>query len=141
MTTTRKILGDGGEHYALSKFSFADIPCTKMPDGWRDYDLIVEKDNKLIRVSVKTRSETDDWDDNSWFKFNDRGTYEWIVCIFKSRRSEIRAWIIPTSVALENVKAPKENSKQPSERRLPYRKLVELPLARYEDNWGLVEKP
>lgn len=55
--STRKILGDAGEHYALSRFTFSGKPAMKMPEGWRGYDLGVETGAGLARVSVKTRSD------------------------------------------------------------------------------------
>jgi hypothetical protein len=58
---TRKMLGDAGEHYALSRFTFSGKPAMKMPDGWRAYDLAVETGEGLARVSVKTRSESVGW--------------------------------------------------------------------------------
>ena len=50
-----KLLGDAGEHYALSQFSFAGKYAAKMPDNWEAYDLAVQTGG-LVRVSVKTRS-------------------------------------------------------------------------------------
>ena len=53
-----KLLGDAGEHYALIQFSFAGKYAAKMPDNWEGYDLAVETGG-LVRVSVKTRSESE----------------------------------------------------------------------------------
>jgi len=36
------LLGDTGEHYAQSQFSFAGKYAAKMPDNWKGYDLAVE---------------------------------------------------------------------------------------------------
>jgi len=58
LTRTTKMLGDAGEHYAVGRFTFAGKPATKMPDGWYGYDLAVETGTGLVRVSVKTRSES-----------------------------------------------------------------------------------
>jgi hypothetical protein len=41
-TTSTKLLGDAGEHYALSQFSFSGKYAAKMPDNWEGYDLAVE---------------------------------------------------------------------------------------------------
>ena len=38
---TSKMLGDAGEPYALSQFTFAGKPASTMPDGWLGYDLSV----------------------------------------------------------------------------------------------------
>ncbi len=70
--TGKKILGDAAEHYALSQFSFAGMPAVKMPDNWRAYDLAVETGPGLLRVSVKTRSESVGWKNSKWFSFDDR---------------------------------------------------------------------
>ena len=40
--THGKLLGDAGEHYALSRLSFAGKHAAKMPDNWEAYDLAVE---------------------------------------------------------------------------------------------------
>ena len=53
-----KLLGDAGENYALSQFSFAGNYAAKMPVNWEGYDLAVETGAGLVRVSVKTRSES-----------------------------------------------------------------------------------
>ena len=55
-----------------------------MPDGWSDYDLVVEPGNGLIRVSVKTRSETAPGKTDSWFIFDVRLECDWIVFISKT---------------------------------------------------------
>jgi hypothetical protein len=69
---TAKMLGDAGEHYAVSQFTFSGRPATKMPDGWKSYDLAVETGTGLVRVSVKTRSESQGWRTSKWFNFDDR---------------------------------------------------------------------
>lgn len=53
MKVSSKMLGDAGEHYAVSRITFAGMPATKMPDGWQAYDLAVETGAALVRVSVK----------------------------------------------------------------------------------------
>lgn len=58
MKVTTRMLGDTGEHYALSQFTLAGFPASKMPDNWEGYDLAVEAGNGLVRVSVKSRQET-----------------------------------------------------------------------------------
>lgn len=72
MKLTAKMLGDAGEHYVVSQIAFAGLPATKMPDGWEAYDLAVETGKGLIRVSVKTRSETQGWRTSRWFSFDER---------------------------------------------------------------------
>ena len=41
-----KLLGNAGEHFALSQFSFAERYAAKMPDNW-EYDLVVETGHGL----------------------------------------------------------------------------------------------
>ena len=82
MTTKRistKLLGDAGEHYALSQFSFAGNYAAKMPDNWEGYDLAVETGAGLVRVSVKTRSESVGWKSSRWFNWDDRKDCDWFV--------------------------------------------------------------
>ena len=63
-----KMIGDAGEHIAMSQFTFAGFPATKMPDCWKAYDLAIESGQGLLRVSVKTRSETPKWKSGDWFE-------------------------------------------------------------------------
>jgi hypothetical protein len=133
----RKILGDSGEHYALSMFGFYGLPCSKLPDNWKYYDLIVQKDNRIIRVSVKTRSETASFSKNSWFVFDATGQYEWVVFIIKFAGVSIRAWVIPVEVAIKHASIPKNGSASPDARRLSWGKLEHPDLLQYSENWEL----
>lgn len=132
-----KILGDSGEHYALSMLGFAGFPCSKLPDNWKFYDLIVQKGGELIRISVKTRSETEKFSRSSWFIFDSTGQYEWVVFILKMAQGEVRAWIIPLHVALKYASVPSESAKSPNDRRISWGKLEKPGLVKYLDNWQL----
>lgn len=134
---TRKMLGDAGEHYALSQFTFAGRAGSKMPEGWSAYDLAIESGQGLVRVSVKTRSETAAWKSGSWFIFDDRSVCEWLVFIFKPRSGPVRSWVIPFDVALKNANTPTEARKDPHNRDISWAKLNREPLLRYENNWEL----
>ncbi len=98
-SVTPRMLGDAGEHYALSQFTFAGKPASKMPDGWCGYDLAVETGHGLARVSVKTRSESEGWSKGSWFMFDERMECDWLVFIFRPKAGPVRSWVIPFSVA------------------------------------------
>jgi hypothetical protein len=135
--TVSKLLGDAGEHYALSQFSFAGRSAAKMPDNWEGYDLAVENAPDLLRISVKTRSDTKSWDRNSWFNFDDRQTVEWLVFIFKARAQRAKAWVIPFDVALAHANVPGARRKDAWYREIAWRKLLSPPLSLYEDNWEL----
>ena len=132
---TTKMLGDAGEHYALSQFTFAGKPASKMPDGWSGYDLAVETGHGLARVSVKTRSETSKWKAGSWFLFDERLECDWLVFIFKPRTGPVRSWVIPFSVAREQGNRPTQTRKDPHNRDVSWAKLNREPLARFENNW------
>lgn len=134
---TTKMLGDAGEHYALSQFTFAGKPASKMPDGWSGYDLAVETGHGLARVSVKTRSETEAWKAGSWFLFDERLECDWLVFIFKPRAGSVRSWIMPFSVAREHGNRPTLTRKDPHNRDVSWAKLNREPLLRFENNWGL----
>ena len=131
------MLGDAGEHFALSQFTFAGKPATKMPDGWKDYDLAVETGRGLARVSVKTRSETARWKAGSWFMFDERSDCDWLVFVFRQKDGRTRSWIIPFSVAKDNANIPTEKRKDPHMRDISWAKLERKPLSSYENNWGL----
>lgn len=134
---TRKMLGDAGEHYALSQFTFAGRAGSKMPEGWSAYDLAIESGYGLVRVSVKTRSETDSWKAGSWFVFDDRSKCEWLVFIFKPKVGSVRSWIIPFDVACKNANKPGALRKDKHNRDISFAKLKRAPLNRYENNWEL----
>ena len=134
---TGKLLGDAGEHYALSQFSFAGKYAAKMPDNWEAYDLAVETGRGLTRVSVKTRSESTGWSKSRWFSFDDQKACDWLVLIFKAASGSLRSWVIPYDLAKESANVPGELRKDPWFRDLSWRKLNLEPLAAYENNWSL----
>ena len=139
--TTGKMLGDGGEHYALAQFTFAGRYAAKMPDNWEAYDLAVENDMGLLRVSVKTRSDSEGWKSSKWFNFDDRKRCDWLVLIFKQSHSPIRSWVIPFQVALDHANRPGPHRKQIWFRDISWKKLNSLPLSLYEENWSLNALP
>ncbi|MBK6591403.1 MAG: hypothetical protein IPG23_01030 [Burkholderiales bacterium] len=132
-----KLLGDAGEHYALSRFSFAGNYAAKMPDNWEGYDLAVETGQGLVRVSVKTRSESSAWRANSWFNWDDRKDCDWFVFIFKAANGQLRSWVIPSEVADARATKPTSRSKTPWYRELSWRKITQPILLAYEDNWSM----
>lgn len=136
-----KLLGDAGEHYALSQFSFAGKYAAKMPDNWEAYDLAVETGHGLVRVSVKTRSESEGWKTSKWFNFDDRKQCDWIVFIFKPKSGVVRSWVVPYGVAKLSANNPGEGRKNAWFRDLSWLKLNRQPLSLYENNWSLMEPP
>lgn len=134
---TRKMLGDAGEHYALSQFTFSGRPGSKMPEGWTAYDLAIESGHGLVTVSVKTRSETESWKAGSWFVFDDRSKCDWLVFIFKPKTGLVRSWVIPFDVACKNANIPGDKRKDPHNRDISWAKLNRAPLNGYENNWEL----
>lgn len=143
-TATRlstKLLGDAGEHYALSQFSFAGKYAAKMPDNWEAYDLAVETGDGLMRVSVKTRSESAGWNTSRWFNFDDRKQCDWIVFIFKPSNGNVRSWVIPYNVAKSNANTPGPGRKEAWFRDISWLKLNKPPLLAFENNWSLDPSP
>jgi hypothetical protein len=134
---TSKVLGDAGEHYALSQLTFAGKPATKMPDNWEGYDLAVETGEGLVRVNVKTRSESEGWKASRWFTFDDRKYCDWIVFIFKPNQGTLRSWIMPYFVALEHANVPGKDRKDAWFRDISWAKLNRSPLNNYENNWNM----
>lgn len=134
---TTKMLGDAGEHYALSQFTFAGRAASKMPESWKGYDLAVETGSGLVRVSVKTRSESDGWDSSAWFRFDERLACKWLVFIFKPKDGPVRSWVIPFEIAREHGNKARYR-KDPWNRYVYWTRLNGAgPLARYENNWEL----
>jgi hypothetical protein len=132
-----KLLGDAGEHYALSQFSFAGNYAAKMPDNWEGYDLAVETGAGLVRVSVKTRSETVRFAAGAWFNWDDRKVCDWFVFIFKASHGQLRSWVIPTNLVEKYSSNPGPMNKNPWSRDLKWTKLTQPILAAYEDNWSM----
>jgi len=141
MKVTTKMLGDAGEHYALSQFTLSGFPAAKMPDNWKDYDLVVESDSGQQKVSVKTRRDTASWKNNAWFSFDDRKKCDWFVFIFIQEDSIIRSWVVPFKQAEENASKPGRKNKNPSNRDLKWKKLNESPLKEFENNWKMSTQP
>lgn len=141
MKVTTKMLGDAGEHYALSQFTLAGLPSSKMPDNWEGYDLAVESGSGLLRVSVKTRKETPNWKKGSWFLFDDRKECDWFVFVFVQADASIRAWSVPFQLALENGNTPGPTRKDPWHREITWKKLNLEPLSAFESNWLLETDP
>jgi len=108
-----------------------------MPDNWEAYDLAVETGSGLLRVSVKTRSESKGWTKSRWFSFDDRKECDWIVFIFKPLDGRLRSWVIPYRLAKELGNVPTPTRKDPWFRDVSWAKLNRPPLAAYEDNWNL----
>lgn len=136
--TPGKLLGDAGEHYALSQFSFAGKYAAKMPDNWEAYDLAVETGHGLVRVSVKTRSETAGWATSKWFMYDDRKCCDWLVFIFKPREGKIRSWVIPFELAQVFGNKAGPDRKDPWTRDVSWPKLLKAPFSYYEDNFTLL---
>jgi hypothetical protein len=136
-----KLLGDAGEHYALSQFSFVGKYAAKMPDNWEAYDLAVETGRGLVRVSVKTRSESLGWKSSRWFNFDDRKDCDWMVFIFKPASGFVRSWVVPYPVVKAHSNVPGPSRKDAWFRDLGWNKLTREPLASYENNWSLNESP
>lgn len=140
-TVTSKMLGDAGEHFALSQFSFAGRPCSKMPDGWTGYDLAVETGAGLARVSVKTRSESAGWRTSRWFTFDERLICDWLVFVFKPAAAPARAWVIPFELAREHGNRAGASRKEPHVRDVSWAKLTSGGLERFEGNWTMDAVP
>jgi len=139
-TFTTKHLGDAGEYFALSQFSFEGLPSAKMPDNWPEYDLAIGTKEKLKTVSVKTRLTSNGSFNTEHCKFNAKDNFDFIACIFVISREDIRSWIIPGSIAKNKEFAPK--SKNQDYRRLSFKQLENEPgLKIYEDNWTLKLNP
>jgi len=132
-----KLLGDAGEHYALSQFSFVGKYAAKMPDNWEGYDLAVETGSGLVRVSVKTRSESVGWKASKWFNWDDRKATDWFVFVFKPREGGLRCWVIPAPTVEKHSNRPGAERKDPWFREISWRALNGPALSTFENNWDM----
>jgi len=130
-----KQLGDGGEYYALSQFIFTGRAAAKMPDNWPGYDIAVDLNGELKKVSVKTRITPKELFSTEHCKFSDDDRFDFLVCIFKSSK-EIHSWTVPAEVAKEKGKV--FNSSNKNYRRLSFKQLNEMEM--YKNNWSLKHK-
>jgi len=140
MATSTKLLGDAGEHYALSQFSLAGKYAAKMPDNWQGYDLAVETGSELVRVSVKTRSESAELRDIPLFRWDHRKSCDWIVFVFMPKQGPFRSWVVPAKLADEFATKSREWMDKPLDRELRLTRLGKPPLAEYADNWSMEVK-
>ncbi|HNY85930.1 MAG TPA: group I intron-associated PD-(D/E)XK endonuclease [Candidatus Hydrogenedentes bacterium] len=141
MKVTTKMLGDAGEHYALSQFTLHGCPAAKMPGNWEGYDLAVESGGGLQRVSVKTRNKTAKWNKAPWFSFDDRKKCDWLVFILIQEDVSISSWVVPFKQAEENANKPGRNRKDRWNRDLSLKKLNESPLKEFKNNWQMSTQP
>ena len=111
-----------------------------MPDNWEACDLAVETGQGLVRVSVKTRSESAGWAKSRWFNFDDRKECDWIVFIIKPESGLVRSWVIPYDFAMEHANVPVKNRKDSWFRDLSWTKLNSETLSIFEDNWTLLRE-
>jgi len=129
---TKKQLGDAGEYYALSQFIFAGRAAAKMPDNWPEYDLAVDLNGELKKVSVKTRTTSKESFNTEHCKFSTNDTFDFLVCIFKSNEI-VRSWIVPALKA--KMEGQIKNSSHEDYCRLSFEQLKEM--KEHEDNWSL----
>ena len=141
MKVTTKMLGDAGEHYALSQFTLHGCPAAKMPDNWEGYDLAVESGRGLQRVSVKTRNKTANWNKAPWFSFDDRKECDWFVFVLIQEDVISCSWVVPFNQAKENASNPGPKRKDPWNRDLSLKKLDESPLKEFKNNWQMSTQP
>ena len=118
---------------------FAGFQCSKLPDNWKHYDLIVQIDNKIERISVKTRSESKSFSKNSWFKFDATGKYEWVIFIIKFKNGGLKSWVIPLSFAINQASIPDKDTKKSNDRTLSWGKLESPNFMKYLNNWSLLK--
>ena len=131
------MLGDAGEYYALSQFTFFGIYGTKMPDNWKAYDLIVEHKNKLLKVSVKTRSMTTKWKNSAYFQWDKEDHFDLLVLNFRSIDNKVESWVIPRKVVDEISDKPTTKAKNQSYREIKWKKLISANMDAYKENWAL----
>jgi hypothetical protein len=136
--STSKIIGDAGEHYALSQFSFNGIFGVKMPDNWKSYDLIIDYGERLHRVSVKTRTESRGWKSSKWFHWGKNDKFDFLVLIFKHEEGLIDSWILPRTLAVEYSTKPGEKAKDQNLMEIKWNTLLNTPsLEHCKENWQM----
>lgn len=130
-----KQLGDAGEWYALSQFGFCGIAAAKMPDNWTAYDLILDFNGRLFKVSVKTRTKTEKWASAPWFNFDSTKVCDILVLVLRDG-AETRSWVLPYRLAVEKSRRASPASKIAGSCDL-YLSVLEAECSPYLDFWEL----
>jgi hypothetical protein len=96
---TTKQFGDACEHRIISELLFAGIPTIKVPDGWRNYDLVSETPLGLSRISVKGLRYGNTQQAAYWL-FRPDG-FDWLAVLRISEvKGDIAAYLVPREKAL-----------------------------------------
>lgn len=84
-----------------ARLTLAGLPATVMPDGWPDYDLIMQPPNETPqRISVKSRCLSPRAAAKHRYRFSPNG-WEWIAFVFVPAGESEQIWILPAAVALK----------------------------------------
>lgn len=94
---TTKQFGDACEHYVIAMLGFANVPATKMPDGWPGYDVLAQPVGEPPqRINVKGRR----WPNSGRaFRLQANGPWEWVAAVV-IETATIRCWLLPRNEAL-----------------------------------------
>jgi hypothetical protein len=131
---TSKQFGDACEMLVAAHLTLAGLPATIMPDGWPDYDVIVQPPKGLPqRISVKGRSLSPRSGATHTFHFFPDG-YEWIAFVFLPEAEPARIWIVPADVVRESSLTDGDGL------RLSLA-LLETKFAAWKDNFTLQREP
>ncbi|QOW24500.1 hypothetical protein [Lysobacter sp. H23M47] len=131
-----KVTGDAGEWYTLSQFAFAGVAAAKMPDNWKEYDLILDFEGRLSRVSVKTRRRTEKWSSAPWFNFDDRQNNVDIIVFVLKADTSLESWVVPFELALEHARLPSPTARDRWSRDM-HLATLQSELSCFKDRWDL----
>ena len=108
-----KQFGDACEHAALAEFLFAGWPAVKMPDVWKDYDLmIIDRPDGKISVRGRREGLRNGKRTGSWWQIDADG-YDWLVLMRVDIQTGMRrVYVLPRETALALASKPGEDGKR-----------------------------
>ena len=136
---TTKQFGDACEMCVVAELMFAGHPAFKMPDGWRDYDILVETDGGWTRIQVKGMrfdSRRRNRRQAGWWAFEPDNEWDWLALVYLNVDDRTRqTYLVPRCWALTSP----NSFERPHGGRAIYRNNAQL--SRFANNFMLSDDP
>jgi hypothetical protein len=131
---TTKQFGDAAEHYVIALLGFSGIPCAKMPDNWRDYDLVAQPAiGGPKTISVKLRSLTP----GNLMNFKISDVFDFVAFVLHCPETKaLRVFIVSRETAIARMRAYHYKTNAADVYEVAVKKVAEL-FAEFENNFAL----
>ena len=137
---TSKQMGDACEMLVAAELTLAGIPALKMPDNWRDYDVIALPFSGYPQfISVKSRTYTTK---SHFVSIWTHEKFDWlaVVILNTADAAERAIYIIPRKVVLQEFQKPNPGTKDQDERYWSVKKMDEK-FSQWRNNFKLSSEP